>query len=236
MSVGSTLLELQEIDLTLMRDKEQLQNLPEIADLARRRKLYIKLKGDVTKYFAQRKDVEIDLQELNNREQAIHDGIEKARREVDMDDYRQVQQLEITLSDYAKKLDRVEFERAEAHQKLDGIQADEATLEQNLKKVENAIVALTKQARTHATDIQNAIDKNERKRSNLFESLDPSIANAYKDASNRFGHLAVEKLEGNVPSICRMTLQSSSMSDLRHASEITECPYCHRLMVILPEE
>ena len=39
MSVGSTLLELQEIDLTLMRDKEQLQNLPEIAELARRRKL-----------------------------------------------------------------------------------------------------------------------------------------------------------------------------------------------------
>ena len=75
MSVGSTLLELQEIDLTLMRDKEQLQNLPEIAELARRRKLYIKLKGDVTKYFAQCKDVEIDLQELDSREQALHDGI-----------------------------------------------------------------------------------------------------------------------------------------------------------------
>ena len=104
MSVGSTLLELQEIDLTLMRDKEQLQNLPEIAELARRRKLYIKLKGDVTKYFAQRKDVEIDLQELDSREQALHDGIAKARREVDMDDYRQVQQLEITLSTLPKSL------------------------------------------------------------------------------------------------------------------------------------
>ena len=211
MSVGSTLLELQEIDLTLMRDKEQLQNLPEIAELARRRKLYIKLKGDVTKYFAQRKDVEIDLQELDSREQALHDGIEKARREVDMDDYRQVQ-------------------------KLSTIQADEATLKQNLKKIEDAIVALTKQARTHAADIQSAIDKNERKRAQLFESLDPALGNVYKDASKRFGHLAVEKLEGNVPSICRMTLQSSSMSDLKHANEVTECPYCHRLMVILPEE
>lgn len=236
MSVGSTLLELQEIDLTLIRDKEQLQNLPEIAELARRRKLYIKLKGDVTKYFAQCKDVEIDLQELDSREQALHDGIEKARREVDMDDYRQVQQLEITLSDFAKKLDRVEFERTEAHQKLSTIQADEATLKQNLKKIEDAIVALTKQARTHAVDIQSAIDKNERKRTQLFESLDPALGNAYKDASKRFGHLAVEKLEGNVPSICRMTLQSSSMSDLKHANEVTECPYCHRLMVILPEE
>ncbi len=236
MSVGSTLLELQDIDLTLMRDKEQLQNLPEIADLARRRKLYIKLKGDVTKLFAQRKDVEIDLKELDSREQALHDGIEKARREVDMDDYRQVQQLEITLSDFAKKLDRVEFERAEAHQKLDTIQADEATLAENLTKVENAVVALTKQARTHAADIQDAIDKNERKRSVLLESLDPSLAKAYEDASKRFGHLAVEKLEGNVPSICRMSLQSSTMSDLRHADEVTECPYCHRLMVILPEE
>lgn len=236
MSVGSTLLELQDIDLTLMRDKEQLQNLPEIAELARRRKLYIKLKGDVTKYFAQRKDVEIDLKELDSREQALHEGIEKARREVDMDDYRQVQQLEITLSDFAKKLDRVEFERTEAHQKLDGIQADEVTLAENLKKVENAVVALTKQARTHATDIQNAIERNEHKRSVLFESLEPSLAKAYEDASKHFGHLAVEKLEGNVPSICRMSLQSSTMSDLRHANEVTECPYCHRLMVILPEE
>lgn len=236
MGVGSSLLELQEIDLTLMRDKEQLQNLPEIAELARRRKLYLKLKGDVTKLYAQRKDVEIDLQDLDVREQKLHEGVEQARREVDMDDYRQVQQLEITLSDFAKKLDRVKFERKEAHGKLDSIQSDDATLAENIKKVENSIVAMTKQARTHAADIQEAIDKNERKRSMLFDSLDISVAKAYEKASKQFGHLAVEKLEGNVPSICRMSLQSSSMSDLRHADEVTECPYCHRLMVILPEE
>lgn len=236
MGVGSSLLELQEIDLTLMRDKEKLQNLPEIAELARRRKLYLKLKGDVTKLYAQRKDVEIDLQDLDVREQKLHEGVEQARREVDMDDYRQVQQLEITLSDFAKKLDRVEFERKEAHGKLDSIQSDDATLAENIKKVENSIVAMTKQARTHAADIQEAIDKNERKRSMLFDSLDISVAKAYEKASKQFGHLAVEKLEGNVPSICRMSLQSSSMSDLRHANEVTECPYCHRLMVILPEE
>ena len=176
MGVGSSLLELQEIDLTLMRDKEQLQNLPEIAELARRRKLYLKLKGDVTKLYAQRKDVEIDLQDLDVREQKLHEGVEQARREVDMDDYRQVQQLEITLSDFAKKLDRVEFERKEAHGKLDSIQSDDATLAENIKKVENSIVAMTKQARTHAADIQEAIDKNERKRSMLFDGLDISVA------------------------------------------------------------
>lgn len=236
MGVGSSLLELQEIDLTLMRDKEQLQNLPEIAELARRRKLYLKLKGDATKLYAQRKDVEIDLQDLDVREQKLHEGVEQARREVDMDDYRQVQQLEITLSDFAKKLDRVEFERKEAHGKLDSIQSEDATLAENIKKVKSSIVAMTKQARTHATEIQETIDKNERKRSMLFDGLDSSLAKAYEKASKQFGHLAVEKLEGNVPSICRMSLQSSSMSDLRHADEVTECPYCHRLMVILPEE
>ncbi len=236
MGVGSSLLELQEIDLTLMRDKEQLQNLPEIAELARRRKLYLKLKGDATKLYAQRKDAEIDLQDLDVREQKLHEGVEQARREVDMDDYRQVQQLEITLSDFAKKLDRVEFERREAHGKLDSIQSEDATLAENIKKVESSIVAMTKQARTHATEIQETIDKNGRKRSMLFDGLDSSLAKAYEKASKQFGHLAVEKLEGNVPSICRMSLQSSSMSDLRHADEVTECPYCHRLMVILPEE
>jgi len=34
-----------------------------------------------------------------------------------------------------------------------------------------------------------------------------------------------------VPSICRVKLQPSLFSDLKKADAITECPYCHRLLV-----
>ena len=44
MSVGSTLLALQETDLALARDKASLADMPEIKQLAAKRKTYLKLK------------------------------------------------------------------------------------------------------------------------------------------------------------------------------------------------
>ena len=62
-----------------------------------------------------------------------------------------------------------------------------------------------------------------------LESL--SLKSISDAAAKRFGGLAVEKLEGNVPSVCRVKLQPSLFSDLKHAGSIAECPYCHRLLV-----
>ena len=46
---------------------------------------------------------------------------------------------------------------------------------------------------------------------------------------------AVERLAGNVPSVCRVKLQPSSFHDLAHGDEITECPYCHRILITSEE-
>ena len=40
---------------------------------------------------------------------------------------------------------------------------------------------------------------------------------------------------GNVPSVCRVKLQPSLFHDLAHGDEITECPYCHRILITSEE-
>ena len=72
---------------------------------------------------------------------------------------------------------------------------------------------------------------NEVFKKNPIETLDEDTLARYDAAAKRFGGLAVEKLEGNVPSVCRVKLQPSLFSDLKHAGSIAECPYCHRLLV-----
>ena len=112
MSAGATLLKLQQIDLELARNKSELANMPELKELASKRKTYVKLKSEMTKLYAQRKDLDIELDDLNTTEIQTNNAIEAAKkRHVDGSDYREVQDLENELSTLAKRLDKIEHTR-----------------------------------------------------------------------------------------------------------------------------
>ena len=70
----------------------------------------------------------------------------------------------------------------------------------------------------------------------MLAALPADASERYTAARTRFRGLAVERLEGNVPSVCRMALQESSMDELRRAEGVTECPYCHRILVTDAED
>ena len=107
MSAGATLLKLQQIDLELARNKSELANMPELKELASKRKTYVKLKSEMTKLYAQRKDLDIELDDLNTTEIQTNNAIEAAKkRHVDGSDYREVQDLENELATLAKRLTR----------------------------------------------------------------------------------------------------------------------------------
>lgn len=236
MSLGTNLLKLQELDLALERDRAALAEMPEIAELARKRRAYQKLKADETRLFAQRKDVETILAELDGREQDCNDDIGIAQRRTDSSNYREVQQLEVDLGILAKQLDKIAFERREQTEKLDEIVRKQEYLTAYIVKFEKSVVADTRAARDKASAIKERIESAERKREAMLAALPADASERYTAARTRFRGLAVERLEGNVPSVCRMALQESSMDELRRAGGVTECPYCHRILVTDAED
>ncbi len=232
MSTGSILLQLQDIDLGLERDRSALNSMPELADLAKKRRAYQKLKADATKIYAQRKDIETYLKDLEGQEMDANDDIRIAQGNVDSSDYRSVQQLEQKLSDLAKLLDKIAYARTDYEKQLKDISAKEEYLAGYIKKFEASVIADTKAAREKAAGITEGIERAERKRAHLLDQLPQDLRERYEKASKQFKGLAVERLEGNVPSICRMALQSSSMAELERIEGIVECPYCHRILVV----
>ena len=232
MSVGSTLLKLQELDLSLERDRKALAEMPEIAELAKKRRAYQKLKADATKLYAQRKDLETYLKELDDQEMDANDDIRIAQRNVDSSDYRSVQQLELELSDLAKKLERIAFDRKDYEAKLAELKKKEDYLAEYTAKFEASVIADTKRAREKAGSLKDAIEASERQRASLLNTLDAGTRSSYEVAAKRFRGLGVERLEGNVPTVCRMTLQASSLDALKHAGDVAECPYCHRILIL----
>ena len=194
MSVATDLFELQDLELSCTRMREELANMPQIAELAKKRRAHQKLKADATKLFAARKDEETFIADLDAEAQQSEERLAAVRRNTDMSDYRDIQELELAMSDHAKKLDKVAFDPAEG--------------------------------------LQNDINESERLIERISARLPQDVLQGYRTASKRFGGLAVERLEGSVPSICRMALQESSMAELRRADGIAECPYCHRMLVL----
>ena len=221
MSAGATLLKLQQIDLELARNKSELANMPELKELASKRKTYVKLKSEMTKLYAQRKDLDIELDDLNTTEIQTNNAIEAAKkRHVDGSDYREVQDLENELSTLAKRLDKIEHTRKDvvvAHKEaLDR----EARAQAIIAKFEEGVKADTKAARAK-----------------LAATLPAGVLTDYERLLKQFRGLAVETIKGNIPTVCHTALQASSMSDLNHdGSEITHCPYCHRLLVLPSKE
>jgi len=65
------------------------------------------------------------------------------------------------------------------------------------------------------------------------KDLSEEVLATYDAAVKRFGGLAVESLSSNVPSTCRVKLQPAIFQKLQRGPRITECPYCHRMLVVL---
>lgn len=233
MGLGTDLLELQRIGLELERTRKAVEDMPAIRELAEKRKMLARLKAEATKLLALRKDVETDLADLDAEEQACNDGVAAAQaRPLDGRDYRQVQELETELATFAKRLDRVAFQRAEAQQRLNTARDKEQKLLAYIPRFEASIVEDTKSARATAGEFQERIEVLTAQREKLMAQLSQEMRRSYEDAHARFNGLAIELLQNNVPSICRTTLQPSSLDQLRRAGDVSVCPYCHRIIVL----
>ncbi len=181
MSAGATLLKLQQIDLELARNKSELANMPELKELASKRKTYVKLKSEMTKLNPQRKDLDIELDDLNTTEIQTNNAIEAAKkRHVDGSDYREVQDLENELATLAKRLDKIEHTRKDvvvAHKEaLDR----EARAQAIIAKFEEGVKADTKAARAKATDLQAQIGAATKERTALAATLPSDVLTDYE--------------------------------------------------------
>ena len=233
MGEGQKLLKLQETDLELVRHRSELADLPEIKALAQKRKSLAAAKEELRRVTGRRKDLETYLGELDEEESLCLKDIEAAQEHAaSVKDYADVQDLEYELSQLAKELDKIAFERNDYQTELAQVSEREAKGTSFIARLEKAILADAQAARDHAAGIQADIERCEGLRQKLMTELPEGLEDRYERASERHKGLAVERLAGSIPSICRMTLTESSMNDLKGAGAITECPYCHRILIL----
>lgn len=236
MNDGQILLKLQELDLSLERDRAVLQDMPEIRNLAKKRKAYVSMKQDLTRLLAERKDLEHEIAEMDENKAFCERASEQATAEMaQTSDARAIRDYQQQLSGIAKRMDKLRFARKDRIAQLERIEKAQAYAQGYVEKFEGSVKDDTREAREKAQAIQDRIKVNETQRAAVANMAKPEILERYAAAYKKYRGLAVESLEGDVPSICRMTLQTSMKDEVKGAGQVTECPYCHRILVLSTE-
>ncbi len=235
MSEASSLLRLQEVDLQLMRLRSTLAAMPQQEKLRAIALAKKKLAGQMKQIVGQRKDAETELAD----NAADHDKIVGITEEVHAEvneraqSFRQVRDLETQLTALAKRQEKLEFVRTELEQNYERLMKAERNardLEERLNAEEKAQTESYEQS---SADLRAQVRTLETEREALVAQLSDEVLASYDDAVKRFGGLAVESLTSNVPSTCRVKLQPAIFQKLTRGPRITECPYCHRILVVM---
>lgn len=237
MSEASELLRLQEIDLELMRTKKTAEALPQRQKVAAARAAAKKIAGELTKIVGQRKDLEIELADLDDSKRFFSEKVTEIQDGTYNQDFRSAQDMEYNLATLAKKIEKCDYDTEHLLPRLETVERAEKNaraLAEKLEREEAAQVASFKQAMDKITEQVKALASEHER---IVADLPASIVTSYEAARKRFGGVAVETLVGNRPSACRVALQPSSFTDIRRSgAEVTTCPYCKRILVVTNEE
>lgn len=235
MSDASSLVRLQEVDLQLIRLRKTLSAMPQQEKL---RAIFLakkKLAGQLKQIVGQRKDVEMELADNeSDHEEVVNKTLEVRERVTErVQGYRQIQDLEAQLTSLAKRQEKLEFTHLDIAARLERLQKAEQNARDLAEKLLAEEQTQTESYERNSSDLQARVRVLEQERAALVASLPPDVVETYDASVKRFGGLAVETLSSNVPSICRVKLQPAIFQKLQKGPRITECPYCHRMLVVM---
>ena len=237
MTVADTLVRLQEVDLELLKHASTLSAMPQrkrlqTIELAAR-KVSSELKGIV----GQRMDAET---EVADAEEALAHYREKtvevqAAADAGEHTHREIRDFEQQLTSLAKRIEKSEYTLRPLRERLERLERAERNARATAERLEGERTATEATLAEASSTLRSDIVRLSRERDELAGRLEPTLLERYETARKRFKGLAVERLRGNVPSVCRVKLQPSSFHDLAQGDEITECPYCHRILITSEE-
>ena len=238
MTEPAALMRLQELDLELLKHASTLSAMPQrkrlqTIELASR-KVASKLKGIV----GQRKDAQTDVTEAEEALGHYRAKTAEVQAEADAGEHthREISSFEQQLTSLAKRIEKSEFTLGPLRERLERLERAERNARLTADRLEAERATTQSELEEASRDLRARIVTLSREREQVAAELPAALLERYEAARKRFKGLGVERLRGNVPSVCRVKLQPSQFHDLAQHGEITECPYCHRILITSEEE
>ena len=233
MTEAAALLRLQQIDIELLRHASTLQKLPQQAKLKTIALAKKKVAVELKKITGQRKDIEIDIVDVNADISHYRQVRERVMAEAEEGPltHREARTVEESLTHLAKVTEKCEYRLGPLNEQLSKLQLAETNAQKMMERLDVEERSVQKSFEEDSSSVREQILALKDEREAVAGQISDDVMARYEAARKRFGGLAVETLVGNVPTTCRVKLQPSQYYDISHGAEICECPYCRRILI-----
>lgn len=232
-SGSSDLLELQAVDIEIIRAAKRLDELPEKRAIleVRAKEREVQSLGDKAGILVRKLESEIKARQ--DEATMIQTKLTQEQTKImATSDHRAVQSITREMDGLKRRCDKLEMEELQYMERLDKARAQVAAVHEHLARLAEKEAALVARFKAVGGGLQREIAELEGRRSALSAAVDPGLVRRYEAAKAAKGGVGVGRLEGSMCSACRMELPAERLKELREGPEVGICPHCRRLLVI----
>lgn len=231
------LLELQELDVELLRSKTRLDELPEkraILELRSKMREAATLR-DKARLLVHKLEGEVKSRQDENV--MIHSKLADEQVKVmATTDHRQVQAITREMDGLKRRCDKLDMESFQFVERIDKAQAQVDTIEAHIEALAAKEAALIERYKSVGGEIQGQIAQVEARRAKTAKCVSAATLDRYEAIRTSKGGVAVGRLIGSSCSACHMELPAERVKQLLGGPDLGVCPQCRRLIVVRVEE
>lgn len=230
----TALLHIQQIDLDILRQKKQLDELPQRSLILDARKKRAAVKGKQEKVDALKKDIAKRLTRVSDEDASLakKEAGTQAAINAAQGDYRNVQARTKELAGIAKRREALAEDRAKIDAELEKVSGLEAQVRRALEEIDAAEARAIESFQKEGGALKVKITQLEAKRASAAEAMNPQILKLYEKTAARAGGVAVGVLNGTQCGVCRANLEGGRLIELRSQAPLGTCPACKRLLIV----
>lgn len=233
MTQAASLLELQAVDLDILRSKKRFSELPE-------KRAILEIRAKHREVAALRAKADLLVRKLDSDLKAHQDEIASLTEKIDAEqtkvmntsDHRAVTSITREMDGLKRRRDKLEMESLALMERTDKASGQAATIDEALARLASKEAVLVTEFQSVGGELQAHIASLETTRSQLSATLATDLLTRYETARESKGGVGVGELDGEACTACRMVLPTERVRELLAGPELGVCPQCRRLIVV----
>ena len=235
MDQARALVELQALDLELVRLNKHLDEMPEKRSILQARQKILEIRELKRRTDAVVVAIEAAIGRLEDEIAGVAhkiDGEQARMLSGDVKGAKELQAISMELDSLKRRLDQLETDELGQMQKRETALAQAAKVDAAVDTGVRTEAALTERFKTRGGDIVAHIETANLARAALLAQLPPDIGERYESTRSSKHGIAVGVLQDDMCSACRVSLPSGHVQSLLDGPDIATCPSCNRILVV----
>ena len=230
----ATLLQVQHIDLELMRVNKELSELPQRAIILEARTKRRDIEQKRAKLDELHADAEARLTRISAEDEKLAEKQKHVQEEMDSakSGYRDIEARSREMNGYAKRRNTLDGDLSAVGDELAKIEGMQAQVAQLLADLDARESAATETFVKEGGALKQTSANLEAQRASLLATLPDEVVRTYEKTAERTGGGAVGRLQGSTCGVCRVGIEGGRLIDMKRQGNVATCPQCGRLLIL----